>query len=280
MADLSEVISSTALEDVAYLSRSEHRVQILGMLARGPHTRRELTETTGVSRATLGRIVNELEDREWAERTTDGDYVATPTGKHITAQFTPLVESIEAIRRLGEAVEWLPSDELSIGLHHFSDAIVKRPEQDDPMEGIDYFTDRIRQASEIRVLTHLAPPGPFAKSMRNGFTSGQLAGTFVLTRGLVEYLSDRSDRRERWQDFLESGVEAYRYDGEIPCNLLVIDETVFIKSSQPETVQLSYAVPIVSDNETVRSWAHELIDTYQGEAVPVTVETFADGSYV
>lgn len=264
-----------ALKEIAYLSRSDNRLLILTALTEGAHTRRELEEVTGVSRATLGRIVNEFEERNWAERTTDGDYVATPTGQHMVTQFTPFAESIEAVRRLGEAVEWLPTDELSIGLHHFNDAIVKRPENDDPMEVIDYFTDQIRDASEIRVLTHLAPPEPFATSMRDGFDTDRLNGTFVLTGELVEYLRRRSAREERWRAYIEAGADVYRYEGDIPCNLLVIDERVFIKSSRSDSVKLSYAEPIVSDNETVWAWATDLIETYQNQADHID-EPFAE----
>lgn len=264
-----------ALEDIAYLSRSVNRLEVLTALTEGPRTRRELEEVTGVSRATIGRIVNEFEERDWAERTTDGDYEVTPQGRHIATQFTPLAESFEAVRRLGEAVEWLPTDELSIGLHHFSDASVMRPENDDPMEVIDHFTDQIRNATEIRVLTHLAPPEPFGTSMRDGFATGRLDGTFVLTGELVEYLRARSARLERWRANVEAGADVYQYEGEIPCNLLVIDDTVFIKSSRSDSVKLSYAEPIVSENETVRSWADELIDTYRDEATPI-VEPFAE----
>lgn len=181
----------------------------------------------------------------------------------------------EAVRRLGEAVEWLPTDELSIGLYHFNDAIVKRPENDDPMEVIDYFTDQIRDASEIRVLTHLAPPEPFATSMRDGFDTDRLNGTFVLTGELVEYLRRRSAREERWRAYIEAGADVYRYEGDIPCNLLVIDERVFIKSSRSDSVKLSYAEPIVSDNETVWAWATDLIETYQNQADHID-EPFAE----
>lgn len=272
-----ESIPDGALEDIAYLSRSENRLLVLTALTAGPYTRRELAEVTGVSRATLGRIVNEFEERNWAERTVDGDYEVTPTGHHIATQFTPFAESIEAVRRLGEAVEWLPTDELSIGLHHFSDAFVKRPDHEDPMEIIDYFTDQIRDASEIRVLTHFAPPGPFAKSMRDGFATGRLNGTFVLTGELVDYLRTRSARRERWRANIEAGADVYRYEGDIPCNVLVIDDTVFIKSSRPDSVKLSYAEPIVSKNEIVRAWADDLIETYRNEAAHV-VEPLAESS--
>lgn len=266
-----------ALEDIAYLSRSDNRLLVLTALTEGPHTRRELEEVTGVSRATVGRIVNEFEERNWAERTTDGDYVATSTGHHIATQFIPFAESIEAIRRLGEALEWLPTDELSIGLCHFRDTIVRRPEQDDPMEIIDYFTDLIRDASEFRTLTHFAPTEAFAETMRDRLATNRLTATYVLTSELVEYLRDHRDRRDRWRDCLEAGADVYRYRGHIPCNLFIIDQKVLIKKSGPESVQESYAVPIESENEAVRSWAHELIDRYQEHADQLDIETFSAG---
>lgn len=275
MTVASDRVPDGALEDIAYLSRSDNRLVILTALTEGPHTRQELEEVTGVSRATIGRVVNEFEERHWANRTTEGDYVATPTGHHMATQFTPFAESIEAVRRLGEAVEWLPTDELSIGLHHFRDAVVKRPENNDPMEIIDYFTDQIRDASEVRVLTHFAPPEPFAKSMRDGFDTGRLNGTFVLTRELVEYLHSRSARLERWRANVEAGADVYQYDGDIPCNVLIIGDTVFVKSSRSDSVKLSYAEPIVSENEIVRSWANDLIDTYRNEANQI-VEPFGE----
>lgn len=279
MSNKRSAVPTDALGDSAYLSRSENRVQILDAIANGPHTRRELSEVTGVSRATLSRIMNELEERGWALRTTDGDYEATPTGKHVSAQFVPFVESLEAINRLGEAVDWLPTDELSIGLHHFSDATVKRPEHGDPMEIIDLFTRLIRDATEFRVLTQFAPPSEFAKSMCDGLVTGRLRGTYVLTGDLIEYLGEHPDRRARWHACLEAGATVSHYEGHIPCNLWVIDGTVFIKKSGPKSIQSAYGVPIISENDAVREWAIDLIETYRAEADPVGVDVFGGGSF-
>jgi hypothetical protein len=35
-------------------------------------------------------------------------------------------------------------------------------------------------------------------------------------------------------------------------------------------------VPIISDDSTVRSWGHDLIDRYRNDATRVDVETFAE----
>jgi hypothetical protein len=72
MSSESSEISTEALEDIAYLCRSANRVTILDALTEGPYSRRELANQTDASRTTLDRIVNELEERRWVERTTEG----------------------------------------------------------------------------------------------------------------------------------------------------------------------------------------------------------------
>ena len=272
MPNRSEVTSTEALEDIAYLSRSPNRVMILDALTREAHSRRDLAGQTETSRTTLDRIVNELEERGWVQRTTDGDYVGTPTGKHLMAQVRPFIDSVEAIRRLDEAVAWLPTDELSIGLHHFSDALVLRPEQDDPMETVDYFVNLIRDTAEFYVLTHLAPPAPLARAMRDRIVTGRLSAEYVLTDELINYLRDQPQRREHWRDIIDGGADVYQGQGPIPCNLWIFDDIVLIKKSGPEPIQDSYGVPIQSENETVRSWAHDLIDRCRADAARVDVE--------
>jgi len=58
----------------------------------------------------------------------------------------------------------------------------------------------------------------------------------------------------------------YVHDQPIPCNLLVFDETVLIKRSGTGPIDDSYGVPIVSENEAVLAWAHDLIDRYRDDA--------------
>lgn len=52
----------SSLEAVEYLARSPSRVKILDLIRNAPRTRDELKEATDVSRVTLTRILNELED--------------------------------------------------------------------------------------------------------------------------------------------------------------------------------------------------------------------------
>jgi predicted transcriptional regulator len=264
-----QTIPIEALEDIGYISRSVNRVVILDALTEGAYSRRELTEVTGVSRTTLDRIVNELDERGWATRTTDGEYVSTTAGTHFMREFRPFIDAVEALRQLGEAVEWLPDDELELGLQHFRDANVRRPEKDDPVETVEYMERLVRDASEFRTLTHLVPPTSLLQAMRDGVVTGRLTLEAVSSQKDSKFPSEQPHRRNLWEEILQAGAALYFCEGPIPCNLWVIGETVLIKKSGPKPIDESYGVPIVSTNSSVRSWAHDLIDQYRSEATRI-----------
>jgi len=276
MTSDNEAVPGDALADVDYLSRSANRVAILDALAKGPATRRALAERTGVSRATLDRIVNEFEERGWAERRTDGEYAATAAGAHVVREFRPFVESVAAVNRLGEAVGWLPTDELDVGLHEFSDATVRRPANDDPVEAVEYMTDLLRESDEFRTLNHLLPPGMFERTLHDQVVGGALTVEAVTTREVVEHFERSPDRRERWRDVVEAGGAVFYRDPPIPCNLMIFDGIVLIKRSDTGPIDDSYGVPIVSENGSVLSWAHDLVDRYRDDAVRVDVGSLAE----
>lgn len=269
--------SADALEDIAYLTRSCNRVEVLDALATRPYAPCELTDVTGASRPTLGRILNEFEERGWTERADEG-YVATPTGEHVVMEFSPFAGAMAAIRNLGDAVAWLPRDELTIGLHHFRDATVRRPERYDPMDTVDVVTELLREATEFRVLTHLVAPRPKQKAMLDGVASGRLDAKIVITDDLVEYLRDNPERNAWLREFVAEGARVYRYDDPIPCNLFVIDDLVLVGKSHPESGH-PYAF-IETENETVRAWARELIDDYRADAERIAPETSSTGTSV
>jgi hypothetical protein len=189
-------------------------------------------------------------------------------------RFRPFLESVEALHCLDDALTWLPIDELDIGLEHFSDAVVRRPESGDPVEVTDFFDELLWNTSEFRVLAHLAPPEPLGETLVERVTSERMTMDGVVTDELFGYLGSRPERATRWRALVEAGSDLHRHEGPIPCNLWIFDETVLIKKSGPEPIDEAYGVPIVSDNDTVRSWAHGLIDECMEAASSIDVSAF------
>lgn len=260
--------SADPLEEIAYLARSANRVRLLRTLVSEPYTRGELNDLTGVSRTTVGRIVNEFERRGWVERTDDGTYVTTPTGTLVVREFIPLLEAMRTIQTLGHRAAWIPVAELPIGLEHFGDATVRQGEPNAPLAFVDYLTGLIREATTFRVLTFLAPPSSAWDAMTDGVREGRLSAEHVLAGGLVDHLRDRRQSATAWREYIEAGAVVYRYAGHIPCNLFIVDETVLVMSDRPE----GGGAAIESDDATVRAAFHDLFETYRDDAEPVDVD--------
>lgn len=270
MSDQGDGNAEAGLADIAYLARSENRVRILETLVTGSHSPRDIEAATGISRSTLERILSELEKRGWAERATEGGYTATAAGEFAVAEFTPLVGSMAALRTLGDAAEWLPREELSVGLHHFSDATVRTPEPNSVTAPAEYMTKLLSEATEFACLVRIAPPLGFEIAMRDRAVDGRLTTEHVITADELDYLTDQPDRIRRWREYLEADVSVYCYDEEIPCNLFVIDGTVLIVDREPEVCAF-----IESENETVREWARDLIGTYRTKAERLSVDALS-----
>lgn len=264
-------VRNGALEDIAFLSRSKNRVRVLTVLAEKAYPRRELEEVTETSRTTLGRILGEFEDRRWVERTADGDYVATPNGELIVAEFTPFVDAMVAIKTLDDAAACLPVDELQVGVQHFIDATIRRPQPNTPFGLVEHIASLVREASTFRVLTFLAPPSPIGGALHSGVVNGCLTAEHVLAGGVVEYLRTQEHHPPHWYEYIDAGARMYRYDGHIPCNLFIIDDTVLILKDQPEDGGLA----IETENETVREDMNELFERYREEGESVGAEMFA-----
>ena len=54
-----------ALDDIDFLTRSEHRVTVLEALMDEPREYGELKDLTGVSRVTLNRLLAQFEEKKW-----------------------------------------------------------------------------------------------------------------------------------------------------------------------------------------------------------------------
>ena len=267
-------LPEAALDDVAYLSRSVNRVRILETLSEESHTRRSLMDATGVSRTTLGRILNELAERGWAERTTDGRYAATRTGGHVVAAFAPTLDAMAAVRSLGEAADWLPASVHEVGLDAFRDATVHRPDPNAPLSFARELVDRIEDAGTVRTLTYLAPPEhSVAEVLHERIRDDGVSSEFVLAGGLTEYLVEDPERRGRWRASIDAGAAVYGYDDYIPCNLFAIDGTVLVVNTSPEDG--SPGAFVESDDQRVLEWADDLVARYREEAERIDAGTFA-----
>ena len=102
-------------EHVAFLAGSANRVRILDTLRERPRRQCELVDACGLSRSTVHRALDGLEEREWVH-SEDGAYRLTVGGRLVFEQYEALETAIERVdewgsflQRLGEIGATLPT---------------------------------------------------------------------------------------------------------------------------------------------------------------------------
>jgi len=138
-----------AIEDIAYLTRSVHRVEVLEALTEGPKYRSDLPALTGVSRSTIRRTIREFESRNWIRR--DGhQYETTQLGAIVSQALGELLARVELERSLREVWEWLPDERDGFTVEMCADAVVTVAEPTDPYAPISRFETLLEDTETFR----------------------------------------------------------------------------------------------------------------------------------
>lgn len=85
----------TAIDDLAFLTRSSAKVAVLGAVEREPQSRDALSSSVDAARVTLDRAIDALADRGWIEESADG-YRTTAHGGVVAREYETLRKGIEA----------------------------------------------------------------------------------------------------------------------------------------------------------------------------------------
>lgn len=259
----------SALEEIEFLALSANRVAVLGLLAEGPHTRRELAERTDASQPTLGRILRDFGDRHWVEH--DGDaYAATATGRLVAEEFTDLRETIATEQRLRDVMEWLPTDEMTFDLRRLGDAEITVPSRTRPGAPVGRVLDLLGRSDRVRIVSYAFNEASL-DAVRERVLGGEATFEGVFSPEALDALAADPALRDRLRDLLGSERAAVRiHDGPVPLAVTVTDDVVHLLLRDDDGL-LRAAVD--TDDEAVLAWATETHERYWRDADPLDPET-------
>lgn len=262
---------STAVDDVAYLTRSAHRVAVLGSLADGPRSRTELRERTDVSRSTIGRTLREFEARHWVAR-NGHQYEITQLGAFVATGMASLLERLETERRLRDVWHWLPADVRELELEMLSDAVVTVAAVDDPYRPVNRFVSLLRETNRFRFVGFdLALLEPCRDELCQRIVDG-MRTEIVDPPSVAGYI--RRTYPETSDETLASGNLAVLLHEDLPAyGLSLFDDRVGICGYNPDSGTVR--VLIDTDSRVVREWAEATYESYRLEAQPLPLETSA-----
>ncbi|WP_330632160.1 helix-turn-helix transcriptional regulator [Halocatena halophila] len=259
------------LEEIEFLVRSENRIAVLRLLANEGHTRSSLATATGVSQATLSRILRDFVDRSWITR-RDGQYVATATGELLAEGLTEFLDLLELEADLRPVVEHLPTDRLSFPLGRLVDATVVLPSATRPDAPVGRLLELERTADEIQAFSFAFNERSLELVVQR-VTDGTFTFDAVLSPLAIEALSGESELRELLIALIEADGASIRVtDATIPLAVTVADETVHLLVRDDDGV---LRASIDTDDATVRSWAVQQFESHWENSRPLDRSSIA-----
>ncbi|AGB37597.1 helix-turn-helix transcriptional regulator [Natronococcus occultus] len=262
----------SAIDDVAYLSRSEHRVPALVAMAARPRTRAELRELTGASPSTIRRTLRAFEQRSWVRR--DGhQYEATALGAAVASGMETLLVLIETERTLRGVWEELPEAALELALERPGTTTVTVAEHDAPYRPVNRFRSLLLEADRFRFVgfdVGLYDPctDVFGRRVLDGMDAELIDSPDVAAYMLSTY-------PERCARLLESGnLTAMVHDELPPYGISRLDDRVVVSGYDSDSGGVTVLVD--TDAPAAREWADSVYATYRSEARPLEPERFED----
>lgn len=257
--------TESPIGDIAYLTRSEHRVPGLVALTEGPRSRSELCELTGVSSSTIRRTLSEFEDRTWI-RKEGYQYVATQLGEAIASGMEDLIDLVETERKLRDVWHWLPDEvsEFTIGTH--SDTTVTVAEYDAPYRPVTQFKSLLRESDRFQFVgVDVGLYEPCKDEFRQRVLDGMEA-ELIDPPNVARYML--STYPDRCAELLESGnLTVLLHEDLPPHGIALFDDRIAISGYDHD----SGGVKVLLDTGTpeAREWAESVYASYRSDARPL-----------
>ena len=267
VAGLSTLMTTT-LDDIDFLTRSEHRVTVLEALADEPHEYAELKDLTGVSRVTLGRLLAQFEEKRWIVEKEQ--YEITPVGKIIASDLRILLETTELAQELQDVIQWLPAEIMDFDLRRLSDARVATVTNNEPYKPIERAYALCEPASRSRYVGNGTSVG-FARMAADKIPSGDDQFAVVFSPSAIDAIGESPKSAALHQEMIEHGWDIYEYETTLSISMGVYDGTVLMLLIDTNGTEQGF---IESDDPVVRTWAEDTFDQYKKEATAVSSDVF------
>lgn len=258
-----------ALESAEFLTRSENRVAALFALSERPQTRSDLRAETGMSQVTIGRVLGDLEDRRWIEPNGDA-YAITAVGEMVADSLDEFLDALGAADTLDDIARWLPTETYDFGLERLGDTAVITPEPEDPNATMRTAARQIASSDHVRILTH-GFSTLVIHALYERVDAGEMTVECVFSPEVYEALTAATGVTDEFAALVEAdAADFYRYDGEVPHVLAVLDDGVGIgvddDGGRP-VATLGVRDPVV------RTWAIETFERYRDGATAIDTTT-------
>jgi len=263
--DIRRHAAESPIDDIAYLTRSEHRTPTLVALTERPRSRSELCELAGVSSSTMRRTLDAFEGRTWV-RKEGYQYVATCLGEAIASGMADLLDRVEIERTLRDVCHLLPDEVIEFTVETSSETTVTVADHDAPYRPVSRFRSLLLETDRFQFLgVDIALLEPCREEFRQRILDGMQAEIINPPDAARYVLSTYPDL---CSEILETGnLNPLVHDDVPPYGISFFDDRIAVNDYDPEGAGVG--VLIDTDTPPAHEWAESVYSTYKSEARPL-----------
>lgn len=264
--------TDSPIGDLAYLSRSEHRIQTLLALTEHPWSRDELCTLTDVSSSTMRRTLDRFEDRIWIRK--DGhQYEATRLGETVATGIEDLLARVETERRLRDVWHWLPDALGELPVETWSELTITTADPDLPYHPVNRFESLLRETTTVRFLRpEVALMDPCFETLYRRLDDGVDVTLIDRPTCHAYFISTYPDRCSEM--IQRDNFTVLEHDDLPPYGTGLLDNRVAISCYERERGTVNALID--TDAPAVRGWAESIFERYRADARPLDPEPVAE----
>ncbi|WP_336359769.1 helix-turn-helix transcriptional regulator [Haladaptatus sp. ZSTT2] len=255
------------VEEIEFLARSDHRVNALSALAAGPQSRDDLRTITGASNATVGRLLNEFDSRTWIKR-VDRRYELTLLGELIADGFFNLVERFETERTIRDVWQWIPFDQMGIGIECLSDATVTQATENNPLAVMSRVREFERRTTETQCFADYFPE-PCIDTRSATIEAGTQRFEAVFTPSVVTTVMSSKWASQFTEMVASERTEISIFPGEISYAAGINDGVAYLVVEDDEDNIVGL---VETDDERVVGWVKGRFEAFRRDSTVLTTD--------
>jgi predicted transcriptional regulator len=248
-------------EHVAFLAGSKNRVRILETLRERPRRQCELVDACGLSRSTVHRALDGLEEREWVH-SEGGAYRLTVGGRLVLDQFDALETAIKRVDEWGPFLQRLGGVGATLPTAALDDARLVTNTPENPHATMSHTTD-VLAAADTETFRGISP---LVSPVVNKAAREPLAAGVAMELLIDESVLDAS--RTAYPDALAAAHDFENFKlflspDELSFGLMVLDDRALVCAHDE---QGTLRECLDGTSEALVRWANDIYEDHRAAA--------------
>jgi predicted transcriptional regulator len=242
-----------------FLLETVRRKSLLDVLRSGAASATELSDSVDMSRSTVHRATNTLEERRLIER-SNGRYRLTGLGRIVTEKTDDFGEEVWTAVTLEPFLNTI--DTHGIPIEHFCDARISHPTPRQPHTTIQRIVDLVESSDSLRMLSTVLSPIYVNVGYREMMDGMDIEAVF--DREAIEIMVSQY-AEEAYKAIQSGNFDVYAHEG-LPFELFLLDNKIGMAAHDGNGIA---QVLVECEDTAAIEWAETVFDEHRNEAEPL-----------